>query len=257
MALTSLMKGCTMNMPKTLPLLLNDPRPAAVAAVAEILRSEDLDPVDVMIRLVKFWKIKIFFSEPVRLAIVRHWVDNGDGSKSYHTSKTTQVHIIPRIFKNAAGIVGYGTNSRANKGYELEVSKIVSFEPVASIKRNDHFASYEEFKARFDLQFISEAKIQDLWAKPSAQTGEQYTRADFRPLSPTGRQALEYFLRGFKGLDGPSYSTGRHKSKKRDITISFDEGRELVHYSSEYPGCGNGSYGILANKSCWLHLEDD
>lgn len=216
-----------------------------------------MTPEDAMINLSQFWKIKIVFSEPVKLACVNHWIDNGNGSKSYITSKVSQVHIIPRIFKNTLSILGYCITKRGRSGYILPFSKIVSFEPIITGKKNNTFANYEEFKARFDLQFISEAKIQDLWVKPSAQTGEQYTRANFRPLSPIGRQTLEDFQRMFKGLGGPSYSTGRHQSKKRDITISYTEGQQLVHYSSEYPDCGNGSYGILANKSCWLHLEDD
>jgi len=43
----------------------------------------------------------------------------------------------------------------------------------------------------------------------------------------------------------------------RDITIEHTLGQGKVYYSSEYQGCGNGRYGLLANKNEFLWLEDD
>lgn len=247
-----------MNLPMNLPLLLTDPRPEAVEAVSKILQSENKTPEDIMVELSRYWKLKVTFSEPVTLQTIRHWVCNEDNTKSYITHKTNTIHIIHRVFKSKIGSIGYAVKHNNNRGYIFNsFDKIVSFEPIITTKRKDTFDSYEEFEKRFDLKFITKNEIQKLWNSTSAQHGGKYNRSDFRPLSKAGRQVMKMFLQKYVGLDGPSADSGRICFTRRDITISFSKDREFVYYSSEYPGCGNGSYGIVANEHCWLHLEDD
>jgi hypothetical protein len=64
-----------------------------------------------------------------------------------------------------------------------------------------------------------------------------------------------YFDRSERKILTQDYQTHHHTG--RDIEISHTLGHQYVYYASEFQGCGNGRYGLVANKNEFLHLEDD
>jgi hypothetical protein len=167
--------------------------------------------------------------------------------------------------------------SDSHRGYILPQAQIESYEPVLSTL--DLFESYEQFKSKFDTFFITEELIKKLWEGTSAQHGEKYKPSDFKSIGPSGKEALRQLLLGFKGVtstdtfgyrestsvdghihyrvrDGFCQGSGG-SSSSRDVSVSHTLGKNLVHYSSERHGTGNGTYGLIANKNTYLWLEND
>ena len=83
---------------------------------------------------------------------------------------------------------------------------------------------------------------------------------------------MEHFLNKFNAIDNPSdYYTERKEGYKilnlrddawrgnggRDISISHQTNIDCVFWSSEFPGCGNGDYYIVANEKEVIFLERD
>jgi probable HAF family extracellular repeat protein len=104
--------------------------------------------------------------------------------------------------------------------------------------------------------------------------GGKYKPSDFRSIGPVGKRLLKMFLLTFKGVSSTDqsgyqntnkfwnltekhYSTSPSANVGRDVSISHTLGLPKVFYSSEYPGCGNGRYGLLVNKNEYLWIEDD
>jgi hypothetical protein len=266
--------------PQNLPLLLNDPRPNAVAVAAKILKHEVVTHRDIILELSKHWKIHVWFSQPVTVAIQPHWVvtevrdDGGWKSKKHIRSKVEDNHIFKGFFRNHPAsdwVIYYKTSTCGRHGHDFEdlEDKIVRYEPV--IQKDSNFESYEQFKAKFDPQFITENYIKSLWNGTSSQHGGKYRKSDFHFIGEVGRKVLKRFMQNFKGVANhfvtpdpyPGYKRSyveRHTTTKhpgRDITIEHNAGGEVVFYQSEYAGCGNGRYGLVANKNQFLHLEDD
>jgi len=209
-------------------------------------------------------KIRVWFSCPVQVRLNR-----------YH-SKMVAVHDFMGFFKGQTYGLCYPVKKHGRVGYPMGdlTSKIIKWEPVLG---QDEFRNYDQFKAKFDLKFITESEIQKLWDGKSGQHGGKYRLSDFRRLGPKGQYVLKAFLDDFKGLGkvGPAYrdtpTGGNYKVVSahysspsrcgstfgRDITISCNSCSSHVYYSSEYPGCGNGRYGLLVNKKEFLWLEDD
>jgi hypothetical protein len=272
--------------PQNLPLLLNSKNPAALAVIDKILRENQTDVEQNLAALGKFWKIRVWFNQPVTINLQPRWHDNGNHSKTLVTSKTTDNHVFSYFWIGTANGLCYrtGKSGRTSHGYPFNwLHRVVKYEPVLEQDKevSDEFKTFEQFKARFDPQFISEAKIQELWNENSSQTGQRYRRSDFHHIGREGQQVLTRFLHFFKGVgtgnNAPGYSKSTYKNPDgseyytlsehytsngrgrfgRDITISHQTNQNIVHYSSEFPGCGNGRYGILANRKYFLHLEDD
>jgi hypothetical protein len=199
-----------------------------------------------------YWKVKIWFTKPV--TVYRTRFSNG--------YKESNVHVFTKFAMSKSNnlIYLFKRNGRYGRPFCFE-NLIDRYEIVFTHYRE---FTFEQFKAKFDPRFITNAKLQDFWNSTSAQTGKQYARSDFKQIGPEGKQLVESFLQRFKGLDDKTLvreyyqSRGRRNSRcGRDIKIEYSPGIDYVFYSSEYPGCGNGSYGILANEKQWLHLEDD
>jgi len=268
--------------PKNLPLLLNSKNPAALAVIDKILRENQTDVEQNLAALGKFWKIRVWFNQPVTINLQPRWHDNGNHSKTLVTAKTTDNHVFSYFWTNVTHGLCYRTANK--RGYPFNwLHRVVKYEPVLEQDKevSDEFKTFEQFKARFDPQFISEEKIQELWDNPSSQTGQRYRRSDFRHIGQEGQQVMERFLFFFKGVgtgdNAPGYHKSEYKNKDgsgyyvldehrysngrgkfgRDIKISHQTNQNIIHYSSEFPGCGNGRYGILANRKYFLHLEDD
>ena len=245
--------------PENLPLLMGLPGMGEV--IEKIMRGEgSLEDHLVWLSQPGF-RIRVWFSSPVQIRV------NG-----YRTKMVTE-HTFAGFFKGQIHGLCYMIKEHARSGYKMgdQVKFITRYEPV--LKHNE-FKSFEQFRAKFDTRFITESEIQTLWDGTSPQHGGKYRPNDFRKLSRTGLRLMERFLEHFKGVDkvSPFYidkgdykilnehytSSGRPNSVfGRDISISHQTNLSFVSYSSEYPGCGNGRYGILANKKEYLHIEDD
>ena len=220
-----------------------------------------LDPEWIIKTLGRVFPLQITFSEPVPLVVNRRYV-----------TKTEHVFANFGTASSGYGLI-YVPRRGARRGYHFGVdllSKVVSVEPV--LDKPDEFKSFDRFKSRFDSRFITDAEVQSLWNGKSAQHGGKYTPSDFHGLSRTGLRVVEKFLQRFKSVTEPTpfysgepprlreayISSGRQSSAfGRDISVEHMAGKPFVWWSSEYPGCGNGRYGILANEKTFLWLEDD
>lgn len=246
----------------------------------ETLLKGNLSLEESLVRLSRDFKIRVQFSEPVTIQIKRHWVviektDEFTRKKRIY-DKTANTHVFSQ-FVVIGGRLHYTTTRNARYAYPCPwLDKIVSYEPVDDIKRAD-FKDFEQFKKKFDPLFITDTEIQKLWNQKSSQHGGRYKPSDFHRLGLRGHEVLKRFLIDFNGVPNPEGGSGYRESgikdetpryyltkyhdswhhSGRDIKISHLAGNDFVWYSSEYHGCGNGRYGLLANKNEFLWLEDD
>jgi hypothetical protein len=239
---------------------------SGATAVIERILGGQTDLRTNLLELSWYWKVRVWFSSPVEVQITKR------------RTKTTDVHIFPRFFRSTNGAFCYMVSRGHRSGYHFwGLDKmIVKYEPVFEQQFDDQFKSYEQFKRKFDLHFITEAEVQSLWNGTSGQHGGKYRKSDFRRIGSHGKRCLDNFLRFFKGIsnggDLPGYrletdgqyfilrehvSAWGNKHFSRDITISHQTNIDYVYYASEFHGCGNGRYGLLANKNEFLWLEDD
>jgi len=278
--------------PDNVPLLLTTPglSHGAQGALKACISCPMTLP-EMLLTLGNAFPVKVWFKEPVTLRIgigrMGRWTTDAQGirhRKYISGTKVVTEYVFKKIFTPSQGY-GYGSlyyvlRKNGRKGYHMPpMDKIERFEPVIDEEKTPKtFSSYEAFRDKFDLKFISEDQIKKLYTETSAQTGERYTPSDFRRIGPVGHQTLRTFLESFEGVDATEPGGGyvkrsslnnqfyhvleaRHISNGgnlgRDITISHRFGQDMVYYASEYPGCGNGRYGILANKNEYLWMEDD
>lgn len=210
------------------------------------------------------WRIKVTFKEPVRFWSHGTWVEAAE-------------HTFPGFFMSREGSLCAAFKRPMRRGERaIWVNKIASYELVDAIQPSNQFKSCKEFARKFDQRFITAAEIQRLYDGTSGQHGGKYTRRDFHALGPKGLGVLERFLERYVGLDGTpnghytetknadgSVSHSLYVSEKawrhtgRDIKIEHKIGMPYIWYSSEFPGCGNGRYGLLASEKTFLWLEDD
>jgi hypothetical protein len=249
-----------MELPKLLPTLLNQGNDEIV----KFMLSNPDDHLKNIVRLSKICRVKLTFNQPTDIVVNRRKILRG-----------ITEHTFPGFFRKGDTLYYY-MKRNGRSGYMLPLSQIKSYEPIGSTI--DAFNRYEEFKKKFDLYFITEDRIKNLWENSSAQHGGKYLPSDFRPISKSGKEALRLFLNKFKGINNTDTSTyserknfngngtyyvcegtyhGRGGSNSRDIRIGHQMGCNGVYYSSEYHGCGNGRYGILATRSTYLWMEDD
>lgn len=257
--------------PQNLPLLIGKVEGKKAEALETALKGSD-DLRNNLGLLGSCFKIQVWFKEPVKRHIQRQKIRLSPTSWRYEYAKVSNCHIFPRIVKQGPQLL-YTTSRNARTGYPFpDLNLVTKFELVNESTKTE-FDSFEEFKKKFDLFFITEDQIKSLWNSKSAQHGGRYNRRDFHQIGPAGREVMNRFLRNFKGINegrGPGYLksphgdytvlTERHKSyhhSGRDITISHQTNIGMVHYSSEYQGSGNGRYGLVANRREFLWLEDD
>jgi len=208
---------------------------------------------------------------------VKVWLDTPSDihkTKRKYNFNATEA-IIGKFFVGSTGW-GYSLrHERVRSGYHCSdwVPHIIRYEPLiekALRAKTEGFKSLESFTRKFDFRFITFNEIKNLYTGKSNQHGGVYTPNDFRKIGPRGKEVLKRFLLKFKGLDveGPCYTeyagkksyTERYASWRhtgRDISISHTLGVPFIYYASEFHGCGNGRYGILANEHEFLWLEDD
>ena len=210
-----------------------------------------------------YWKIRIWFKQPVSIVVGRRYV-------------VTNCHVFSRFCDGLHGGLLYEKRrARYGQPFGHLLQLVDRYELVIPHPRK---MTLELFKSKFDPRFITEKKIEELYGQKSGQTGKPYAMTDFRRISRIGRRAVERFLQNFHGigsqdktgyiqsgksndtrwdLSGCHYSCSRNMHFGRNIKVEHMLGNEFVWYSSEFPGCGNGSYGMLATEKTWLHLEDD
>jgi len=185
------------------------------------------------------------------------------------------------FFISAMNHICVKNRRNARRGMVIPWSKVISikFENTESPEK-DEFKTYEEFEKQFDFKYTSKDFIMALWNETSPQHGGKYKKSDFKYLSGKGKKAAEDFDKKFSGVgqpvnnhymdgnaslyDGKEYKVLKVKyysyvtGKGRDITISYQTNiPNRVFYSSEFQGCGNGSYYFLVSKNKVLHYEND
>lgn len=249
-----------MILPNNIPLLLNK----GFDDTVKLILSEPDNHLMNIVRISKICRVKVTFH----------------CSHSFYITRRKRVenvteYVFPEFFSNGDTLY-YKMKRGGCSGFPISLNNIRSYEPV--LDTTNEFNSYEDFRKKFDTTFITEELINQLWNDKSAQHGGKYMPSDFKPVSASGREALRLFLTRFKGVDNTDTTTyterknfngigtywiaegnyhGRGGSGSRDIRISHQMGFNRVSYSSEFHGCGNGRYGILASKSTYLWLEDD
>lgn len=212
-----------------------------------------------MVQLSYFMKIKFKFIHPVSFL-------------KFRTRVESDTHTFNMIY-NVGDKLYYGNKINSRYGYPIPINLIESWEPIP--KPDREFKSEKEFTKKFDLRFIKEDAIHQLWIKGSSMHNGHFRKSDFRKMGKAGKGVFGNFLKGFKGINlnllperdayrKSPYGEYHVYSEKyygrgsgRDISISHQTNTDKVYYSSEFVGCGNGRYGLLANKKEYLWLEDD
>jgi len=231
------------------------------AVIEQIIRNKNQTDEDVQNNLCvlgRYKKIKVKFTEPQQIVTGHRW-------------KQVTEHVFNGFFRGKVCLC-YLLKSGGKTGYRFPSLHLVeSYEPVISALKE--FASLAEFKKKFDTRFITETEIEKLWNSKSSQHGGKYNKDDFHRIGRRGLEVMQEFLRFFKGVndgggpgyikreeDGYSIRNKRYLSYHhlgRDISISHQTNLSYVYYSSEYSGCSNGRYGLVANEREFLWLEDD
>ena len=262
--------------PDNIPLLLGACQNDAETAVVERILKGQGDLRTNLLDLGKFWKIRVWFKEPIQIQIKRTTkvtnLPDGCRQWTHRDAKITNDHIFSRITTGSAtNELIYGTSRQARTGYFFPSLDLVTrYEPVIPSQVKDEFKSLEQFAAKFDPYFITQSEVSRLWNGTSSQHGGKYVPSDFHRIGPQGKKVLERFLTRFKGINSPDRSqyhessglrlSDRYDSNHhfgRDICIEHASANEYVFYTSEFHNCGNGRYGLLANKKEFLWLEDD
>jgi hypothetical protein len=259
-------------LPMNLPLLLANPEMRNPenhkARIVQKVMKGNLHLGTILKELSYYWKIRIWFKQPVTIV-------------SRHQHVVTSCRVFSRFCEAAAGGLLYMTSRRTGQYFDHLLKSVDRYELVITHgheRQGPHAFTLERFKAKFDHRFITEEKIAELYGQNSGQTGKPYAPSDFRRISREGSTAVERFLRNFHGLNSTDKTgyiqTGEGKDARwdlsgrrdswsrnmhfgRDIKVEHMLGNDFIWYSSEFPGCGNGSYGMLATEKTWLHLEDD
>ena len=211
-------------------------------------------------------KINVLFSKPVQIQL------------SNKKLKLTDHYAFSSFFIASMNRFAYTNRLIANTGV-LVTSEILDNLTYATIEtKNREFIDFAEFSKKFDRRFISDFEVKKLWETNSCQTGKRYSKLDFKKTGIVMRNCIQSFLLQFKNIHEPtnfyrksqfdkttlkqtlclySYRTNGSGVAGRDITIEHHIERDYVMVSSEFPGCGNGSYYLLANEKELLHLEND
>jgi|WetSurMetagenome_2_1015567.scaffolds.fasta_scaffold244894_2 hypothetical protein len=257
--------------PENLTLLVGQVSGDQATAVEKVFKGCSL--AEALIELGRHWKLRVWFDREHTFRCLRRSVTSKVGEatvKSFTEHKTANVYTFASIILYQ-GMLYYRTTRNSRKGYQFpSLDTVIKYEPVLQPETKDEFNTLAEFASRFDQRFITQSEISRLWAGTSAQHGGKYKPSDFHRIGPQGKKVLNSFLQLFVDVntegkcycvrgDQRSLESYHHSQHQlgRDIRLSHTLGKGYVRYSSEYPGRGNGRYGLLANKNEFLWLEDD
>lgn len=194
----------------------------------------------------KYRKLRFTFSEEVDIPI------------SYRKSvKRTEMDL--RTFISSQGDVGYTNYSNGRRGHfltRLPISKIIRIENVPD--KTDEYWEKESRRALaafHENAWVSIAKkIMDnpLYIK---EHFDGYKPVDIRKkFHPSVLEQIKIAFETGKDYSYKSYG------KKRDLSVDVkvqEDGSIMAWFSSEFSGCGNGSYYILINPTTAAFREDD
>lgn len=207
-------------------------------------------------------KLRLTFIKPMH-------IPTGACHKSKSKHKTMDFHFwvsngIVRRFKRGG-----------SQGYHLHediYANIASWEVIVV----DDSMSFEEFKKKFDMRFITEKELKLTWNNKSPQHGGAYKKTDFKSMSKRGKDLLDTFLTWFDSVTIPTehYETGQFPTtstkdllrehytpwggrRGRTISIEHHYPRPYVVYSTEDVQGGREKCCLIANKNEVLHLEND
>jgi hypothetical protein len=189
---------------------------------------------------------------------------------------TVESLVINGVFTGeGSGQFCYLTPRQSRRGYLFTYPMVLHYLNAKLTKDNSEnllFKHLEDFSKKFDRRFISEDLIKQLYEEGKTSEGRPWLRTDFKRLGDKGESVMERFLGQFTDINTKTvyyfpttyspdgYLSSRRDSwngKGRDISISHSVGSNKVFFSSEYPGCGNGQYYLVANEKEVLHLEND
>jgi len=173
-----------------------------------------------------------------------------------------------RSFWYERGTIWIKNRRRGRYGYPFPSIPLV--EKIMPLSDTDRFDTYEAFARRFDPAFNDETFIRSLWDGGSSQHGGPFRPSDFKTIGKAGKRLLSRFLRCYE-QDGKLVVTGgpgawlsmEHSAESaagRDIKIEHHPGTtgpRRTFWTSEFAGCANGQYYVLANRHRILHLEND
>lgn len=193
-------------------------------------------------------------------------------------SKEPRKKWVIRYLTNQGGSPWYGGKSGGRSHHIIPIPKdiLLATERVEHVHYHNDFKSFQEFWAKFDLRFISEKKIEELWREAPDRNGRcKYKKSDFKRMGKRGKEVMEKFLEKFSSVHFPTehyefsdysnksyptlllvrYSTWSNKG--RDIQIVHNLSSNYVYYTSELHERGSGNYYFVANKREVLFIEND
>jgi len=264
-------------LPANIALMVGEEREWKREVVGKVLKS-GFSLKENILQLGRMWALHLWFKNPIKVVTVvprKRFIENGRNciviGGRREVEKTN--HVFNGFFESKFGGLCYTLRSNSRTGYYFQRHWYELIDKYEVVVPGDTTLSLDKFAVRFDRRFITDSEINNLWSHNSSQHGGKYNLKDFKRLGSVGKQVMGRFLKNFKGvtntdstgyrsMDNEHYlSEYRHSFSRnhfgRDIKIEHRLGNDSVWYSSELPGCGNGSYGLIANKHEWLHLEDD
>lgn len=192
-------------------------------------------------------QVTLVFNQPIEMDVSRC------------RTRTANKLKVTSIFEQR-GNWWYSVRKNARKGYYFSARMFEHLVDVQPYTKSNDFATFEEFKAMFDTNYVQESEIQKLWDSTSAQHGGKYCRSDFRTVSPRNRQYINEFMTKLGNINNPMklrLTWGAYGPTGRDITISHQENSPYITFSSEFNNCDNGSYYLLVGANRIMHLEND
>ena len=232
--------------------------------VIEFILKAHSDLMPTLLKVTSVWPVKVWFNKPVQVV----------NAQRHH--QTVTQFTFRRFFLSTSKVFCHMHRANGRNGFPVYF-KLEDIEKYEIVIPTEHaFADFEQFKAKFDPRFMTETEILRTWNLNSPQHGGKYDKRDFHRIGSKGKIALRQFLNNFSSVnetsnekysvgigEGSVYVRGNFNSMScnehfgRDIKIEHKLGLPYVWYTSEFPGCGNGSYGLLANEKEWLHVEND
>jgi hypothetical protein len=254
----------TVPIPSNLGLLLPFLDTEAKKQDVRPLFEGETDVLKNILTLSKHWRLRIKFDTPVRVQLNRR------------RSQEVTEHVFHGFFWSKTHNRLCYANRRPHRiGYTFHwLHNVVSYEPVLDTKTKDKFTGYDQFQAKFDRRYITDAEIQTLWNMGSTHHSGQYRPSDFKPFTKIGKDLMKRFDAEYTGIGQPPstpdsgyeakaggskyYLSKRYYSwddSRGDSTISYETTMEYVLYSLCHgKNQKRGKYGLIATKNTYLQL---